>query len=153
MISLVTLMYLWPNLIHETLHYAVLKLYGIEGYITFDFTYPIRPTTTHTEAIVTVTQGLLFRLAPSLFSLLVLGVLYFTRSRSGYITHIVLPVYLTFDLVINMLGYNFLYNDFSFFRAFNVFVPISLSLIVGVLGSYVVMASIKDAVRRFNNEE
>ncbi len=103
------LLVLWPNLIHEPLHFIALQLQGGTGYVVLDFIPPIAPTTT--TAVANVTQ--FFLLFPSMISvaLLISLLLY---KRKGDFTGIILPTYLTFDLVLNITNYAHEFNDFRY---------------------------------------
>lgn len=127
------LFWLWPNLIHEPMHLTALKLQGSDGYIDFDWSFPAHPSTTRTTSVNGIIGGFLFLLAPSLLSLLILGVLWATRKGANYWTHFVLAAYLTFDLIINVVGYRSPSSDFRFLQAFG------LSHAIAVIGSTILI--------------
>jgi hypothetical protein len=107
------------------LHLAALWLQGSDGTIAFDWTHvPAHPTMTRSAPVAGIAGGLLFFLLPSLFSVIVLAVLWLTRHRHNILLHGVLLVYLVFDLVINIVGYESGISDFRFLQV------VSLSFII-----------------------
>lgn len=116
--TLIALIMLWPNLVHEPLHLLGLHLFGNTGTITFDFALPAHPYITPHNPITSITAALTYVLLPSIASLCILGTLWLTRKSAGLITHVVLPTYLIFDLITNLLGYTHTTNDFHFLTYF-----------------------------------
>lgn len=115
-VILASLFILWPNFVHEPIHWLALKSTGGDGYINFKFNYPATPSTTRTSGDFSgIGQGLWFLLAPSLFSIIIYIWCYWTIERPGIITHIALPIYLGIDLISNIIGYKRPISDFRFF--------------------------------------
>lgn len=137
------LLVLWPNIVHEPLHYAALKMQGLDGHIAFDWGFPAHPSTTKEGQIASIEGGLLFLLLPSIASLAILCVLFMTRPNVW--THFVLGVYLVFDLIINVRGYAAPFSDFRFLQ---VLPPSSGVLIVcaGMAGALLVWKSLPRVV-------
>lgn len=127
---LLGLVWLWPNYVHEPMHLAALAVQGIDGQIHFDNSYPPHPFTERTGQIQSVAGGLLFLLAPSLLSILLLSIIWLTRRSATIISHIILPAYLGMDLLVNVMGFRSPTDDFHFLIAFPTIVP---NLIVGVV--------------------
>ena len=117
-VAFALLLWLWPNLVHEPTHLLALRLQGAQGSINFDFNFPPRPSITLVgQHPLGLAGGLFFLLAPSLLSLAILGLCWFSRGRAALLTHVVLPIYLTFDLLINV-GKSWLpTSDFRFLQA------------------------------------
>ena len=113
LVFFLSLFYIWPNYVHEPLHLLALTVQGSAGFIT----HGNHPSTTRTAPIAGVAGGLLFALLPSLVSILLLFIIWFTRKHAGILFHIILPTYLVFDLVINIAKYNTQYSDFAFMVA------------------------------------
>lgn len=74
------LLLLWPNLVHEPLHWAAAEVQGADATVNFDWTFPPTPTTTREGDVRGVEGGIFFVLTPSLFSLLILAALLWTRK-------------------------------------------------------------------------
>lgn len=114
----VALLYLWPNLIHEPLHLLGLKMQGISGTINFDWRHwPAHPSITRMGQVQSIGGGLLFLMLPSIISVAILALLWMTRNTPNMFTHFVLLVYLSFDLIINIVGYRNPISDFRFIIA------------------------------------
>lgn len=112
--SFVALFLIWPNLIHEPLHLLALKAQGSSGFISFGW----HPSTTRTSPVAGIPGGLLFALLPSIVSVALLFFLWKTASRAGLLTHIIVPIYLAADLVINIGKFaSAPYSDFKFLIA------------------------------------
>lgn len=126
------LIWLWPNLVHEPLHLAALKMQGSDGYMTFDWRFPSAPSTTRTMPVVGIPGGLLFALLPSIVSVFILFALWMSRKEAMFLSHVILPSYLAFDLIINMMRYSHVSSDFHFFSVLPAALPIFLSGLVGV---------------------
>jgi hypothetical protein len=108
------LFWFWPNFIHEPLHYAAIKVMGGQAHINFNLLgLPAHPSTTHTTPIDSIVGGLFFLLAPSIFSVLLLSLLLVIPHKS-ILLNVSLPIYLTIDLFINILGYGLPTSDFRF---------------------------------------
>jgi len=117
-IVLIALFYFWPNIIHEPLHLLALEAQGSSGTVTFDWSFPPHPSTSRSAPVAGIAGGLLFALLPSIISVALLFVCWFTRRRAGLITHIMLPIYLAADLVINIGKYaSAPYSDFKLLTA------------------------------------
>jgi hypothetical protein len=108
----VLLLWLWPNCVHEPLHWAALKLTGGESTVNFNWVWPAHPSTTRLTAINSVWQGLFFMLLPSIVSVAILLALASTPPNVW--THFVLGTYLTFDLLVNISGFQGPISDFHF---------------------------------------
>jgi hypothetical protein len=91
----------------------VLRGEGMDGAITRDWSFPPHPYTQAGGSFAGVWQALLFYLAPSLLSVAILWALVVTREHATVFTHIALPSYLAFDLVINALNFNLPQSDFK----------------------------------------
>lgn len=133
---LAALFYVWPNIVHEPLHLAALRLLNIKGSITFDWThFPAHPSIARYEPLQTVSGGLLFLLLPSIFSAGVLLFLWLTRQHAGILTHIILPSYLVTDLIVNMITFKNPISDFRFFTLFPIgaFISAGCSALAGFL--------------------
>jgi hypothetical protein len=126
-VFLLMLVWLWPNIVHEPLHLFALNAQGLNGKITMDFSFPPRPFTELVGAGPSgVAGGLFFLLLPSLFSLAILGLCWLTRKQASLFTHVILPVYLTFDLLINIGKNSLPTSDFRFLQA----LPLSVTLLL-----------------------
>jgi hypothetical protein len=117
-----SLFFIWPNFVHEPMHWLALKSIGLDGRINLSWKFPATPSTTRTTSgdLPNVVSGLWFLLAPSLLSVLILMICAVTiKFRAvGILTHIALPSYLTFDLVANILGYkSSAISDFAFLQS------------------------------------
>jgi len=134
-LSFVFLLWLWPNLVHEPLHFVALRVQGVDAQIVFDWSHwPAHPSTVKLGQVAGIPGGLLYLLLPSLFSLGLLCGLWVSRVRASFLTHIVVPVYLVVDLVVNVMGYRSPTDDFHFLVVFPSAVPLLLSavLLLGV---------------------
>lgn len=137
------LLWLWPNLVHEPLHLVALTLQGSSGVITFHWGFPAHPETMRTAAVDGVIGGLFYLLLPSCFSVLLLAVLWLTRRRAAFLTHVVLPVYLSFDLIINILHNGSQASDFRFLQVLQPWIGIVAVMVVSVLGCAVLLAGLQ----------
>jgi hypothetical protein len=104
--------WLWPNIIHEPLHYAAMRIQGVPGYMTLDWGFPPHPSTTHTAGFTSAFGAMIFLLLPSIISVVILGILWRKRKYANVWTHFVLASYLGFDLIINVLTYQSANSDF-----------------------------------------
>jgi hypothetical protein len=107
------LQWMWPNVIHEPLHYAAMRIQGVQGYMTMDWGFPPHPSTTHTTGFASISGALLFYLLPSIVSVLILAGLWATRKWANVWTHFVLAAYLGFDLLVNILTFQSRNSDFK----------------------------------------
>lgn len=137
----------WPNFIHEPLHVAAMKLQGGQANINFDLlSYPPHPSTTRTTEIGSIWGGLLFLLLPSLVSVFLLIVLVSARDKT-LLLNISLPIYLTTDLFINVLGYRSVTSDFRFL----VLAPQLATIIAGIIaicGLVVILKGVRIEVKK-----
>jgi len=151
-VTLAALLYAWPNLVHEPLHWLGLKLFGGQGHIVFNWvTWPAQPYHVH-EFIPSITAGLVYRILPSAVSVGILSLLWITRKQAALLTHIVLPLYLAFDLVTNIMGQSAVGNDFHFLTVMNplfTYVPLVAILI---LGYKVIVAGVEDEVKEYQKK-
>jgi hypothetical protein len=113
-VTVLALLVLWPNLVHEQAHVVALKLQGSEGVITYDFALPAHPFTTRMLPVRGIAGGLAWLLAPSVLSVVLLGWLWATRKQPHYLLHGVLGPYLLFDLEVNLLRFARPGSDFYF---------------------------------------
>jgi hypothetical protein len=141
-LTLFGLLWLWPNLIHEPLHYVALQLQGADGHINFDWSFPPHPSITKVGQVAGIGGGLLYLLLPSVVSVLLLLVLWVSRSKAGLLTHVVLPAYLTFDLIINILKYEMVQSDFHFLTVLPIWVRLVLMGVCALLGAAVLYSGI-----------
>jgi len=132
------LIWLWPNLVHEPLHLAALKMQGADGTISFDWHFPSAPSTTRTTPVRGIVGGLFYVLLPSIVNVIILIGLWLTRKDAMMLTHISLAAYLGFDLIINMLRYSHVTSDFHFFVVFPAALPIFLSGVVGLCAVWII---------------
>ena len=143
---LLALFYFWPNMIHEPLHLLALEAQGSSGTIAFDWSFPPHPSTSRLAPVAGIAGGLLFALLPSIVSIGILFVCWFTRKRAGLITHIMLPIYLAADLVINIGKFaSAPYSDFRFLTAvpFGSLIAIILCLSVMTFAVSIILNSIR----------
>jgi len=138
-VVLLALLWLWPNVVHEPLHVAALKLQGSDGHVEFDWMFPIAPVTQRTQPLAGFAGGMAFLLLPSIVSVLILGLTWATRKHAGFITHVILPLYLTYDLVLNVLSYAKPTSDFRFLIALPGWVTTACVLGVAVFGFATIM--------------
>jgi hypothetical protein len=140
------LLWLWPNLVHEPLHMLALKLQRLPGTIHWDFGFPPHPSTTRLAEISSVPGGLLFLLLPSIFSIFVLAILWTTRRRTTIATHIILPIYLTFDLIVNVVGRTSPTSDFHFLTALPSPIAPIIMLLVAIFGMSIILYGMNSIV-------
>jgi len=116
--AFILLLWLFPNLVHEPLHLVALKLQGLEGTINFDWSFPPAPSTTKgAGALSGVFGGMLYLMLPALISVVLLVIIGMTHKSASLLTHVVLPTYLTFDLIMNVLGFRLPTSDFRWLQA------------------------------------
>lgn len=116
-VLLLSLFYVWPNLIHEPAHFAALKMQGSSGEVHFDWThFPAHPYIQRTSEVKGVAGGLLYLLAPSFIEIAVIGFLWKMRKRATFVS-VAVSIYLAFDLIVNMLKYSTAISDFHFMVA------------------------------------
>jgi hypothetical protein len=109
----IALLFLWPNLVHEPLHWLALKVQGSAGTISFDWSLPAHPAITRSLPVDGVAGGLIFLLLPSLVSIaLIIAAMIGHPFLEG--AGVVIPVYLCLDLLINIMGYKGTISDFHF---------------------------------------
>lgn len=106
--GIVALLWLWPNIVHEPLHKVALLAQGSDGDIVFDWRFPPHPFVVR-QAVSGLAGGLFFLLLPSVVSVLLL-VWISLASPKGW--KAALGVYLVFDLIINLRGFNQPSSDF-----------------------------------------
>lgn len=145
---LCVLQWMWPNIVHEPLHFAALKLQGSDGYMSLDFSFPAHPTTTRTQDLSGLTGALIFYLLPSLVSLLILATIWLTRNKGNEWTHFVLPAYLCFDLIINIRNYTNPISDFRMLLLMPNWVPLALILIT-MIGMAAIITRTKCTVQEY----
>lgn len=112
-VIMATLLWLWPNLVHEPSHYLIAKLNGVEATINYDWSWPATPTITR-HGTMSFHMSLLFLIFPSIVNLIGITILFMTRQYARFSTHVVLATYLFFDVILNVLGYRSPTNDFHF---------------------------------------
>lgn len=113
---LCVLLVVWPNVVHEPLHVVALWVQGVDGSVAFDWSFPASPTTTPSVPLGSVGGALLFQLFPSVVSVVLLGLLLVRVWWVNEFSHFVLPVYLGFDLVVNIRGFMNPVSDFRVLR-------------------------------------
>lgn len=106
------MMVLWPNLIHEPLHWVALKAQGSSGIIHFDWHLPAHPATERTAPVAGIAGGLFFLLLPSVVSIILM--VWLLVRRTGWFD-MTLSMYLGFDLIINVWKYQLPFSDWRFF--------------------------------------
>ena len=116
-VALAMLLWLWPNVVHEPLHVLALRLQGSDGYIVHDWSFPPHPSTVRTAPVAGVLGGLFFLMLPSIVSMLLLIGVWLTRKSAALLSHVVLPVYLLFDLLVNIMKFGRPQSDFHFLVA------------------------------------
>ena len=126
---LLCLLWLYPNLVHEPLHIVALEMQGLSGSINFDWSFPAHPSTVAVVKPGSVAGGLLFQLLPSVVSVVLLLVIVLSRAYATVWTHFVLPAYLGFDLLVNVVSYSLPTSDFRFLQV----VPWAQVWIVGLV--------------------
>ncbi|MBR9700382.1 hypothetical protein GOV11_00785 [Candidatus Woesearchaeota archaeon] len=148
---MVLLLWLYPNLIHEPLHLLALKLQGLQGTINFDWSFPAHPSTVAVVKPSGVAGALFYQLLPSIVSVVLLVISAITRARATVWTHFVLPAYLGFDLLINVMSYSLPTSDF---RVLQIFPLAELAVAAAVLGltTYVVLGSRIAVLKKLNLE-
>lgn len=141
-VAVALLLWLWPNLVHEPLHALALQLQGTEYQIAFHWGWPAHPTITRLGEVEGVAGGMLFLLLPSLASVVLLLVLFWSArvQRVTLLTHVSMPAYLAFDLIVNMLKWRGNISDFHFLAALPVpdFLALGASALVAWLAFSVV---------------
>lgn len=131
LVAIVALLVLWPNLVHEQLHLVALTVQGVKGQVHYDWSFPARPWISREGQLASLGGGLLFLLLPSVVSIVILVLLWLTRRSASLLTYIVLPAYLGFDLVLNILKFSNPISDFHFLVLVSAFVPIVAAFVVG----------------------
>jgi len=147
-VALAALVWLWPNVIHEPMHYLALKVQGVDGHINVDWSFPPHPSITKQGKVAGVFGGLLYLLAPSLLSVVILAMLWVTRKYASLLTHVVLPAYLTFDLTLNIVKYARPESDFHFLSALPVAVGIILCMLSAIIGMAVIFVGLQRIIVR-----
>jgi hypothetical protein len=104
------LFWLWPSAVHEQVHLAVLVAEGGRGSVVYDWRFPPHPFIRY--AGVAGTAENLMLLAPSLLSVVLLGVVWLTRRWATIVTHVAFPTYLCIDLVVNVAKFSGASSDF-----------------------------------------
>lgn len=145
-IVIAALLWIWPNLVHEPFHALALELQGIDYQIAFDWSsWPAQPTITRLGAVGGVFGGLFFLLLPSLMSVVLLFVLLWLAkiNKVSLMTHVALPAYLAFDLIVNVMKWHVPTSDFGFFVAvpYAQVVAIGIAVCVGGLAGLVIMTA------------
>lgn len=147
------LLWLWPNLVHEPLHLLALMMQGQSGTIHFNFTFPAHPQITAASFGTLSTFGRLFYFTfPSIISVAILLILYIEDRKPTLITHIILPVYLTFDLVVNIVKFNIPTSDFRFFQTAPMLAYIVAAAVM-VLGAAIIVNAIQDEVHEHGTQK
>lgn len=132
-----SLLWFWPNLVHEPLHWLALRLQGVDGIITQEWSFPPHPSITRVGQVAGLGGGLLYLLLPSVANLGVLGLLWLTRKRTTVVTHIAPAIYVTFDLCVNIAKFNLPLSDFHFLIALPAMVWMVLFVVAFGVGSTV----------------
>ena len=131
-LMLTALQWAWPNFVHEPLHLVALYAQGSAGTITFDFTFPAHPSITRSEDLAGLPGALLFYLLPSLVSLMILTILWLTRKSGNLWTHFILPAYIGFDIVVNILTYKNPVSDFRILMFAPSWLPMVLIILITI---------------------
>lgn len=111
-VGLLALFVLWPNLVHEPLHWVALQLQGSAGHIHFDWRLPATPFIERTAPLAGLGGGLLYLLLPAMVQAGIVAWLWRTRAHATLALHGVLGVYLSYDLLRNLLGFMSPTSDF-----------------------------------------
>jgi len=144
------LVIVWPNFIHEPLHYAALKMQGSDGHIVFG----MHPYIVRTAPLINIWWGLFYVLLPSIVSVLIIVAVLkstWSKTKNPYV-HFVLPVYLVFDLIVNVVGYRSGISDFQFLQYFSGFFPRIIVTTLFLLGVVVIWKSMDDILGEVNEE-
>ena len=88
--SILLLLWLWPNLVHEPLHYAAVVAFGGNGVIFFDWSFPSTPYIGY-EGLVPW-QEVIMHYTPNAVFLLLLLIIFLT-PRWNLFTDVSLPIY------------------------------------------------------------
>ena len=124
---LMSLFYIWPNFVHEPLHYIAVNVVGADATINLDLKhFPAHPSTTWVGDINTL-QWMFLALLPSVITALSLVLLSMLKVKS-LLLHGALGTYLTFDLVINLFR---MHEGSDFIMLANA--PIIRFVIIGVI--------------------
>jgi hypothetical protein len=136
---------MWPNAIHEPLHLLALKMQGLSGTISYNWSFPAHPYITKIGQVQSIAGGMLYLLMPSLVSCGLIGILWMTRKKAGLLTHIVLPIYLAFDLIVNIVKNSNPQSDYYFLSALPMpFFVISIMIgIISVLSMSILYNGVK----------
>jgi len=134
---------LWPNLVHEQMHWLALRVQGLDGVISYQWGIPSHPSITKVGQITSVGGGLLFLLAPTILSLVVMALLHIVLPRVDWgdweiAAHGVLT-YVAFDTIINILGYTGTISDFHFLATLGMWGKLIVLLLVLSLGSWAIL--------------
>jgi hypothetical protein len=123
------LLWFWPNAVHEPVHLLALRVQGLDGVISADWSHwPAHPSVTPSSKASSVGGALLYYLLPSLVSCVVLCCLWFF-VRPHVVTHVGLATYLLFDLVLNVVRHSHATSDFHWLSA----VPLWTVCVYGVI--------------------
>jgi len=138
-IGIVALLWFWPNLVHEPIHYATALALGGNAHIVQSWKWPATPVMNYTA--LSAHAEIIMQFMPSLISLLLLLIIFITPKWNLF-TDVSLPIYLVFDLVINIEKR----LPTSDWRAYHAIAPVWLDYLISlVILSLLVLMLIKAA--------
>lgn len=137
-------LWIWPNLVHEQLHLGALRLQGLDGLIHYNWEFPAHPSIDRIGVPHSVTAAMFFLLAPSIFSVLLIVVLFCTKPR--VMVHGGLGIYLLLDLFVNLRGYMSPISDFHIFAAltFGKLIAYGLMVVVTFAGAVLLVKIMRE---------
>lgn len=138
---LLALMMLWPNFVHEPIHYVLAEVQGVDAQMIFEWKHlPPRPVI-NWQGEFSQVGLLIFLLGPSI--VLVALLLIASLSRATIETHISFPIYAAIELVSNIMKFNMPTSDFRMLQYVDhngMIVAILVALVVIIVGTTVARA-------------
>ena len=131
-IGIVALLWFWPNLVHEPIHYATALAFGGDAQIVQLWNWPATPFMNYSA--LSAHAELIMQFMPSIISIILLLTIFIT-PRWNLFTDVSLPIYLVFDLVINIKKR----LPTSDWRAYHAIAPVWLDYLI-ILGSLSLLA-------------
>jgi hypothetical protein len=110
-LTILALQTLYPNLVHEPLHKLALALFSYESQIVFDWIPPATPYVNYILSEATLSQVVIVFMLPSVVNVLLIAFLGTIRTTFPVIK-IGAIAYLTFDLILNIRGFQSPTSDF-----------------------------------------
>lgn len=142
---------LWPNIVHEPIHAAVAMMQGVEVSIYYNIGFPSEPVVAWNGDFASALGYQAFLLAPSIVAAMILTILLFTKPYVE--SHVSLPIYLTIELVFNILKFTSAQSDWrilqdvgGFFIAWPLIV-MTLLLSGAVISKAITTISTRDRLR------